>query len=188
MATCARCFDDDATAGVLCRSCASKIDTCSGLLPEHVVSRLGTGVDAWLVDAWGQTHPVLGGGTTIGRGTHSDLGILHESVSREHAKLSESGGSWTVRDLGSKNGTLVGLERVQGRAEVSDGTVVQVGKASLYFLADDRAMGSIPTKTLATATASRGALFRCALRSADGSRELQLVSVSADDDAPGVVL
>ena len=35
------------------------------------------------------------------------LAILEPSVSRNHAELTQENGAWTIRDLGSANGTFV---------------------------------------------------------------------------------
>lgn len=43
----------------------------------------------------------------IGRDDACGLRIVHPSVSRVHAELSDEGGGWVLRDLGSKNGSFV---------------------------------------------------------------------------------
>ncbi|MEO6263441.1 MAG: FHA domain-containing protein [Luteimonas sp.] len=43
----------------------------------------------------------------IGRAGDSGLLLDHPSISRAHAELSEHDGAWTLRDLGSKNGSFV---------------------------------------------------------------------------------
>ena len=43
----------------------------------------------------------------IGRAPDCDLVLAHESVSRNHARISHDKGAWTVSDLGSKNGIKV---------------------------------------------------------------------------------
>ena len=45
------------------------------------------------------------GEVTIGRLPKCGIVVSDESVSREHARLTESAGEWTVKDLGSSNGT-----------------------------------------------------------------------------------
>ena len=55
--------------------------------------------------------------TIIGRGRGSKLVLPHPLVSRRHCEIFESDGQLMVRDLGSLNGTFVGDERVDERAE-----------------------------------------------------------------------
>ncbi|MBX2796155.1 MAG: FHA domain-containing protein [Myxococcales bacterium] len=46
--------------------------------------------------------------TLVGRSAASDLRLTDASVSAEHAVIAWSDGRWTVRDLGSRNGTRLG--------------------------------------------------------------------------------
>jgi hypothetical protein len=63
---------------------------------------------------------------TIGRAASCTRVVAHEEVSRSHAVLAHADGSWTVRDDGSSNGTLVGGRRVE-TAVLHDGDVLQLG-------------------------------------------------------------
>lgn len=51
----------------------------------------------------------------IGRADDSGLKIDHPSVSRAHAELRQRADAWSLRDLGSKNGTFVDGERLWGQ-------------------------------------------------------------------------
>jgi DNA-binding NtrC family response regulator len=53
-------------------------------------------------------------------------------MSEAHAELRRRNGRWTVRDLGSKNGTLVDGERIQ-TADLPDQTLVQLGRTFFSF-------------------------------------------------------
>jgi hypothetical protein len=57
-------------------------------------------------------------------------------VSREHAELVRGDTGWTVRDLGSRNGTFVDGVRGQGRTPLPPRAVVKVGDVALWFLAE----------------------------------------------------
>jgi len=54
-------------------------------------------------------------------------------VSRRHAELIQAGQRFTIRDLGSLNGTFVNRRRVEA-VELQDDDEVQVGKYRLTFL------------------------------------------------------
>jgi len=53
-------------------------------------------------------------------------------ISEAHAELRRQNGRWTVRDLGSKNGTLVDGERIQ-TADLPDQTQFQLGRTFFSF-------------------------------------------------------
>ena len=53
--------------------------------------------------------------------------------SRRHAVIRIAGATATIEDCGSKNGTFVGDERVEGRRELSSGDDIRLGKAWLRF-------------------------------------------------------
>ncbi|MGH9751141.1 MAG: GGDEF domain-containing protein, partial [Candidatus Polarisedimenticolia bacterium] len=83
------------------------------------------------------------GGMILGRGLETDIRILDELVSREHARLElefDAGSgttSYWIVDLGSTNHTFVNSKRVE-RIEVRDGDRIQVGETVLKFvLLDD---------------------------------------------------
>ncbi len=61
------------------------------------------------------TSPPQAGSLRIGRGGDNHLRIDHPSISRVHAELLAIDGGWTLRDLGSKNGTFVEGDRVAAR-------------------------------------------------------------------------
>ena len=75
--------------------------------------------------------------TTSGRHPDSDIFLDDVTVSRRHAEFHRDGGGFTVRDVGSLNGTYVNRERVES-ATLSNGDEVQIGKFRLVFIAGPR--------------------------------------------------
>jgi hypothetical protein len=71
--------------------------------------------------------------TTAGRHPGSDIFLDDVTVSRRHAEFYRRGGFFTVRDVGSLNGTYVNRERIE-EAELTGGDEVQIGKFRLLFL------------------------------------------------------
>ena len=63
----------------------------------------------------------------IGRGETCHLRPNSELVSREHAEFAVSGDAITVRDLGSRNGTLVNGKAIAEACRLKDRDLVQVG-------------------------------------------------------------
>jgi len=75
--------------------------------------------------------------TTSGRHPDSDIFLDDVTVSRRHAEFHRGGTAFTVRDVGSLNGTYVNRERVES-ATLSNGDEVQIGKFRLVFIAGPR--------------------------------------------------
>ena len=71
--------------------------------------------------------------TTVGRHPGSDIFLDDVTVSRRHAEFYRHSAGFTVRDVGSLNGTYVNRERIE-ETDLSDGDEVQVGKFRLTFL------------------------------------------------------
>jgi pSer/pThr/pTyr-binding forkhead associated (FHA) protein len=69
----------------------------------------------------------------IGRGEGMDIVIENVSVSREQAELRTDGKRWSVRDLGSVNGTFVNGERLNEPRVLAPGDEISFGKFSLFF-------------------------------------------------------
>ena len=63
----------------------------------------------------------------IGRGETCHLRPNSDQVSREHAELAVLADRVTVRDLGSRNGTIVNGKPASGVVTLKDGDLVQVG-------------------------------------------------------------
>ncbi|MGB6581854.1 MAG: FHA domain-containing protein, partial [Streptosporangiaceae bacterium] len=67
-------------------------------------------------------------GTTyhIGRDPKSDIVMTDSRVSWRHGELLFDGGTWIIKDLGSTNGTFLGLRRLD-RIEIGAECVVRLG-------------------------------------------------------------
>jgi len=77
--------------------------------------------------------------TLIGRHPDSDIFLDDVTVSRRHAEFYRQVGRFTVRDVGSLNGTYVNRERIE-ETDLSGGDEVQVGKFRLVFLLGPRSL------------------------------------------------
>jgi pSer/pThr/pTyr-binding forkhead associated (FHA) protein len=71
--------------------------------------------------------------TTIGRSPDCGIFLDDVTVSRRHAVLRRSDGTFTIEDQGSLNGTFVNRKRVES-ATLEDGDELQIGKYRLTFL------------------------------------------------------
>jgi FHA domain-containing protein/zinc ribbon protein len=81
----------------------------------------------------GQSFQPADGQTLIGRSPECDVFLDDVTVSRRHAELSREGETFTIRDLGSLNGTYVNRKRIESVVLENDDEV-QIGKYRLTFL------------------------------------------------------
>lgn len=86
----------------------------------------------------GRTREVelSGARVVLGRLEHCDVVLAGRGASREHAELVREGGGWTVRDLGSSNGTFVNDERVESQ-RLRAGDVIGIGPEITVTYLDD---------------------------------------------------
>ena len=71
--------------------------------------------------------------TTVGRHPSSDIFLDDVTVSRKHAEFVREGTSFSVRDVGSLNGTYVNRQRIDS-SPLATGDEVQVGKFRLVVM------------------------------------------------------
>jgi transcriptional regulator with GAF, ATPase, and Fis domain len=72
----------------------------------------------------------------LGRGDECSLRLDDGKSSRRHAEVSFRGGRWLVRDLGSRNGTLLDGQRLADSSAADDGAVLAIG-GTVFLLARD---------------------------------------------------
>jgi two-component system, NtrC family, response regulator HydG len=73
---------------------------------------------------------------TIGRATTNRIVLRDELCSRNHCELYRNGANWVLRDLGSRNGTMVNNGPVVGERELESGDLIQIGPYELGFTFD----------------------------------------------------
>ena len=169
--------------GLLCRKCAFEVPPCEGLIPDHIRSTVvPTDAAAWVVDGFGAAHAVASK-TMLGRSHDGELVVLASSVSREHAEIRRNGAGWSVRDLGSRNGTFLDGARCQGRVALPHRAQLKFGDVAMWFLAEV-VHEPVGQPSLVTGSAA-GGLVRYML--AVGDHELCLVGGS-DSTAGGSLL
>lgn len=75
--------------------------------------------------------PLTGHGVVLGRGPNADVHLEDVYVSDEHAEFLPDDGSWSVRDLGSTNGTFLNGAKVTRPTPLAVGDQVRVGKTRI---------------------------------------------------------
>jgi hypothetical protein len=106
--------------------------------PGGAIERAGVGGPALVVRSGGGRagetfFPKDNGVSLVGRSPECDIFLDDVTVSRKHAELEHRGEQWTIRDLGSLNGTFVNRRRIES-TELEDDDEVQIGKYRLTFL------------------------------------------------------
>ena len=86
----------------------------------------------WLIWETRQV-PLTEGDNILGRAPDAAVWIDALGVSRHHARIIVEGGDATVEDLGSKNGTYVGAERVTAPCRLADGDQIRLGSVVITF-------------------------------------------------------
>ncbi|MEZ4650843.1 MAG: SpoIIE family protein phosphatase [Candidatus Eisenbacteria bacterium] len=85
----------------------------------------------------------LGAGRyVVGRAAESQVHLVDRSVSREHAVLHLTDSSFVVEDRGSRNGTFVNDQRIEGTREVGIHDRIRFGAIELTLLSPEASMPS----------------------------------------------
>lgn len=138
---------------------ARRMRRADGLVPEQIVSPSDTDTDSVLVDQWGRTH-ALASQTTLGREPGpARIAVLAGSVSRRHAalQLDPSTSTWTLRDLGSTNGTFVDGRRIDTAIAVADEQLLSIGDVVFALIVDGATIEEVVlTESMRTTAASPG--------------------------------
>ena len=70
---------------------------------------------------------VPGQSVTLGRAPTNQIVLKDERCSRIHAEIPVVDDQWTLRDLGSRNGTMVGRQRLESSWALQPGDVIRIG-------------------------------------------------------------
>lgn len=83
----------------------------------------------------GMTYDLTGDEVVIGRNPTTDITLLDEGISREHAVLlfDEEAPGYVIEDLASTNGTKLNGKRIRS-APLSEGDEIQIGQTLFRFV------------------------------------------------------
>ena len=107
--------------------------TSASMATVPSVASATTSVTCALVLPDGSRHVLETERVTVGRQSTCSIVIKDTNVSREHAQFRRGRDGWTVRDLGSTNGTKINGVRVEGEQLLANGDVVLVGSIPVRF-------------------------------------------------------
>jgi diguanylate cyclase (GGDEF)-like protein len=95
------------------------------------------GASAYLVviagPSFGEMYKLKSDRVVLGRGDKTDVRIVDDGVSREHAAVQREGGKIVLVDLGSTNGTFCNGARVpqKSRVDLVDGDKISIGASTI---------------------------------------------------------
>ena len=146
---CPECGFQNPEASNYCSRCGALLATDGGSETTMSFDIAEDGEDVDLLESLGIQGPALvvraGGGmagqsfqpgegrTLIGRSPECEVFLDDVTVSRRHAELTRDGETFSIRDLGSLNGTYVNRRRSESTV-LDDDDEVQIGKYRLTFL------------------------------------------------------
>jgi hypothetical protein len=81
----------------------------------------------------GHAQTIASKGAVLGRSRDAAVVLDDPNVSRHHAEVRPSGGSWIVNDLGSTNGIKINGRRVSGPQSLKHGDVIELGTSRVTF-------------------------------------------------------
>lgn len=86
---------------------------------------------------WRDVHRLTPGQVmSIGRAPANRVVLEDEIASRHHCEIFQSGLVWTLRDLHSRNGTLIDGKPIVGDVGLESGQLIQIGDSLLAFTYD----------------------------------------------------
>ena len=92
---------------------------------------------------------------SIGRKEGNTIRLTERNVSRRHARLLRGGSHVFIEDLGSYNGVKVNGGRVQGRSEIREGDLIEIGDYNLAVQAEAGELANPPTEPAGEAVPPR---------------------------------
>ena len=114
---------------------------------------------------------VPGEAVTIGRAPTNHIVIKDERCSRQHAEVRLVGGEWTIRDLDSRNGSLISDSTIDGDYALQPNDVIRIGRSQLKFVHD-----------VSTVFPNSSAVLKKASETSEEGFEQDSESVLADHD------
>lgn len=143
----------------------------------------------------GRRHEVAGE-VLIGRSPSCTIALEDSKVSRRHVRLVFEEGLARIVDLGSRNGTLVNGEKLDGELLLLPGDRLQIGESTVLFeptgaasLSDREAEGEVfaaPVEELIDAVGPLASLYNSGVALISATSEAMVLRRAAEELAHGV--
>ena len=113
------------------------IESAEAVVVQPIAASMATSVAGAITSAIvledGTRHVLDTERVTIGRQSGCTIVIRDTNVSREHVALRRRPNGWTLRDIGSTNGTKLNGVRVEGEQLLANGDVIMLGAIKVIF-------------------------------------------------------
>ena len=110
---------------VMWRELSTTSDQLSGRKIRAIRLRIDTAGDESIVRTFAKAE------VTLGRDPASDLPLADEAVSARHAVMTFHHGQWWIEDLGSRNGTRLNAQLVEGATVLAHGDEIGCGESRI---------------------------------------------------------
>ena len=105
----------------------------------HFHEPRGLGRDFLCLSRDGRDTMLKRGENLIGRSRDCVVRLESIRVSRHHARITVDGDAAMLEDCGSRNGTAVGGQKIEGRVALKDGDDIAIAGISVWFRVVDDA-------------------------------------------------
>jgi hypothetical protein len=112
-----------------CGTCGREIGTSTSMMPEQPQTRLRVIQGSEI----GRELTLEGDQMTLGRGQNVELYLEDSGASREHARIDQKNGQFTLTDLESSNGTYLNGVKITGPEALSPGDLITIGDTVMEF-------------------------------------------------------
>ena len=119
---CTACTHENRPGSFFCSQCGSKLHFAAAS-PGRLVRMNGPHQDRRL--------ELPGPICILGRDPSASVRLEEESVSKQHARLTFTDGTFSIEDLESSNGTFVNGRRVHQRSDLRPGDLIRLGAVIL---------------------------------------------------------
>jgi len=132
---------------------------------------------------WSDVYKLIPGRRiTVGRSPANQIVLRSEQASRYHAEVFLNEGTWTVRDLQSRNGTAVDKQRVTKDHPLEEGQEISIANCKMIFATNlDGIPGLNNDATVAISRTESG------LELESAEKEIEQLDASATSDQPLIV-
>jgi pSer/pThr/pTyr-binding forkhead associated (FHA) protein len=117
----------------------------------------------------------------VGRSEECNITLKTEEVSRQHCCLNVADGQISIRDLGSRNGTLVNGQAIHGDVVLNDGDELQIGPMRFKVQTEPTEVTKAVSKPAAQASGQAGEDDIASWLS-ENSGDTHTIKAATDDD------
>ncbi len=105
---------------------------------------------------------ISGSEALLGRSEECHIVLPDRAVSRRHARIFQENGSWFVEDVGSRGGTRLNEQNLDGRVAVSPGDEIALGQSVVSILGGERSSAILRSSSSVSSIAPGQSVYKSA--------------------------